>query len=50
MTVITRILLMMCLMSGTLLAQQAQVAELLSKDMPDFPGKDKGAPVVVPVE
>ncbi len=29
-----------CLMSGTLLAQEAKVTELLSKDLPNLPGKE----------
>ena len=29
-----------CLMSGTLLAQEAKVAELLSKDLTNLPGKE----------
>src|SRR5499433_2741627 len=29
-----------CLMSGTLLAQQAKVTDLLSKDLPNLPGKE----------
>ena len=29
-----------CLMPGMLLAQEAQVTPLMSKDLPDFPGKE----------
>jgi quercetin dioxygenase-like cupin family protein len=29
-----------CLMPGMLLAQEAQVTPLISKDLPDFPGKE----------
>jgi len=32
--------LVACLMSGTLLAQEAQVTPLLSKDLPNLPGKE----------
>ena len=34
------ILVLACLMSGTLLAQEAQVTELLSKDLTNLPGKE----------
>jgi len=34
------ILVLACLMSGTLLAQQAKVTDLLSKDLPNLPGKE----------
>ena len=34
------ILLMLWLVPGTLTAQQARVAPLLSKDLTDFPGKE----------
>ena len=34
------ILALACLMSGTLLAQQAKVTDLLSKDLPNLPGKE----------
>src|SRR6059036_3672349 len=34
------ILVLACLMSGTLVAQEAKVTELMSKDLPDFPGKE----------
>ena len=33
-------LAMACLMPGMLLAQEAQVTPLMSKDLPDFPGKE----------
>jgi quercetin dioxygenase-like cupin family protein len=34
------ILVMACLMSGTLLAQDAKVTELMAKDLPSCPGKE----------
>jgi quercetin dioxygenase-like cupin family protein len=34
------ILALACLMPGLLLAQEAQVTPLMSKDLPDFPGKE----------
>jgi quercetin dioxygenase-like cupin family protein len=34
------ILALACLMSGTLLAQEAKVTDLMSKDLPNFPGKE----------
>jgi len=34
------ILVLACLMPATLLAQEAQVTPLISKDLPDFPGKE----------
>src|SRR5260370_42707908 len=34
------ILALACLMSGTLVAQEAQVTTLMSKDLADFPGKE----------
>jgi len=34
------ILAFVCLMCGTLLAQQAKVTDLMSKDLPNFPGKE----------
>jgi len=34
------ILALACLMSGTLLAQEAKVTDLLSKDLPNLPGKE----------
>src|SRR5216110_3843738 len=37
---LTRIILAVCLMSGALLAQQAKVTELLSKDLTGVPGKE----------
>jgi quercetin dioxygenase-like cupin family protein len=37
----TKVLLVFaCLMSGTLLGQEAQVTPLLSKDLPNLPGKE----------
>src|SRR5262247_1576830 len=38
---ITRVaLVLLCLMTGTAMAQQPQVTELLSKDLPEHPGKE----------
>ena len=34
------ILVLACLMSGTLLAQEAKVTDLLSKELPNLPGKE----------
>ena len=34
------ILVLACLMSGTLLAQEVKVTDLLSKDLPNLPGKE----------
>ena len=34
------ILVLVCLMSGTLLAQEAKVTDLMSKDLPNLPGKE----------
>ena len=39
-------LIVLCLMAGTLMAQEAKVTPLLSKDLPDLPGKE-GRMVVV---
>ena len=33
-------LLLVCLITGTLMAQEAKVTELFSKDLADFPGKE----------
>jgi quercetin dioxygenase-like cupin family protein len=40
MKVIKQILVLACVMTGTLLAQEAQVTELMKKDLPDFAGKE----------
>ncbi len=40
MTIAQRILLLVCFLSGTLLAQEAKVTELMSKDLPEYPGKE----------
>ena len=40
MTFTKLVLVLACLMPGTLLAQEAQVTPLMSKDLPDFPGKE----------
>src|SRR5499427_2154375 len=34
------ILVLVCLMSGTLVAQEATVRQLMSKDLTEFPGKE----------
>ena len=34
------ILVLACLMCGTLMAQEAKVTDLMSKDLPNFPGKE----------
>ena len=33
-------LMLVCLVTGTLMAQEAKVTELFSKDLTDFPGKE----------
>ncbi len=33
-------LVLLCLMSGTAMAQQAQVTELMAKELPEHPGKE----------
>ena len=40
MTLTKVVLALACLMSGTLVAQEAQVTPLTSKDLADFPGKE----------
>jgi quercetin dioxygenase-like cupin family protein len=40
MTIPKRILALVCFLTGTLLAQDAKVTQLLSKDLPDYPGKE----------
>src|SRR5499425_2980194 len=40
MTFTKLILALACLMSSTLVAQEAKVTELMSKDLPEFPGKE----------
>ena len=40
MTLTKLILALACLMSGTLVAQEAKVTELLSKDLTNLPGKE----------
>jgi quercetin dioxygenase-like cupin family protein len=35
-----RVLLLVCLLTGTLLAQEAKVTELMTKDLPEYPGKE----------
>jgi len=37
---IVKLLLLACLLGGTLVAQQAKVTELMSKDLPNYPGKE----------
>ena len=41
-----KLLIVLCLMAGTLVAQEARVTPLLSKDLPDLPGKE-GRMIVV---
>jgi len=36
----TLLVILLCLVTGTLLAQDAKVAPLMSKDLKDFPGKE----------
>ena len=40
MTFTKLILALACLMSGTLIAQEAKVTEIMSKDLTEFPGKE----------
>jgi quercetin dioxygenase-like cupin family protein len=40
MTITKRILVLVCFMTGMLLAQEAKVTELMSKDLTEFPGKE----------
>ena len=40
MTFTKLILVLACLMSGTLVAQEAKVTQLMSKDLTQFPGKE----------
>ena len=40
MTITKLVLMLACLMSGTLVAQEAKVTPLLSKDLTEFPGKE----------
>src|SRR5256886_6404141 len=40
MTFTTLIVALACLMSGTLVAQEAKVTQLMSKDLTEFPGKE----------
>ena len=35
-----KVLLLLCLMTGTLAAQEGKVTPLISKDLPDIPGKE----------
>jgi len=35
-----RVLLLLCFLTGTLFAQEAKVTELMSKDLPNLPGKE----------
>src|SRR5258708_24266345 len=34
------VVVLLCLMTGTLMAQEAKVTPLMSKDLTDFPGKE----------
>jgi len=36
----TRILALVCLLTGALMAQEAKVTPLMSKNLPEFPGKE----------
>lgn len=40
MKIVKRILLVICFLTGTLWAQEAKVTELMSKDLPNYPGKE----------
>jgi hypothetical protein len=40
MTVVKRMLVLVCFMIGTLLGQDAKVTQLMSKDLAEFPGKE----------
>jgi quercetin dioxygenase-like cupin family protein len=40
MTTTKLILVLVCVMAGTLMAQDAKVTPLMSKNLPDFPGKE----------
>jgi quercetin dioxygenase-like cupin family protein len=40
MKIVKIVLPLLCLLTGSLMAQDAKVADLLSKDLPDFPGKE----------
>ena len=35
-----RLLVLLCFLTGTLLAQEAKVTELMTKDLPEYPGKE----------
>ena len=37
---------LLCLMTGTAMAQQAQVTELMSKDLPELPGREVSVIIV----
>jgi len=37
---LARMLIVMCLMAGSAIAQEARVTELMSKDLTEFPGKE----------
>lgn len=40
MTTTRLIFVLVCLMTGALMAQEAKVTPLMSKNLPDFPGKE----------
>ena len=40
MTMTKRVFLLLCFLTGTLFAQEAKVTELMSKDLPNLPGKE----------
>ena len=46
MTTTERMLVLMCLLTGALMAQEAKVTSLISKDLTDIPGKE-GLMIVV---
>jgi len=37
---VIRLILFLCCLCGVLIAQEAKVTELMSKDLPEFPGKE----------
>jgi quercetin dioxygenase-like cupin family protein len=43
---VKRVWILLCLMTGTLAAQEGKVTPLISKDLPDIPGK-QGSMIVV---
>ena len=45
-TIWKAVLILLCVMTGTLMAQEAKVTSLMSKDLADYPGKE-GLMIVV---